>query len=495
MPFLLLLLLMISCLQVGWQEPPSALGFLGSCVLTWLGVALVVFLAALVSGRVRQGLAREPDRREDWLRRYTAWRFYHLLALFTVYGAALYLLGWGWLMQGEFAWGPAAGEDELQPMIPGTEVFILAPFLVALILSWTCFYDAERAFQRTARDGDEERTAWSRWAYLGFQARHNLGLICVPLLLVILVKDIPRLVPAWVSASPTADGVVMGGIMLSGLACMPLVVRLVLGFRPLPPGPLRDRLLTCARRLRFRCSDVFVWDTRGGVANAMVVGFLPFLRYVVFTDRLLAEMTPDEIEAVFGHEIGHVKHRHMLYYLVFLVISLGLLAELWQRTNLQGLVSLTLRKDLIVLPLYGLIGAYIFIVFGFLSRRCERQADLYGCRSVSCGREDCYGHAPDALPPGGSRLCSTGIRTFISALEKVAILNGISRDRPGWLQSWQHSTIARRVEFLQRVILDPRVEAHFQRRVRWLKWASFVVLGMLLLLLSRNSGWAGWLSF
>src|SRR5206468_11439789 len=114
---------------------------------------------------------------------------------------------------------------------------------------------------------------------------------------------------------------------------------------------------------------------------------------------------------------------------------------------------------------------------GFLSRRCERQADIYGCRAVSCARSDCLDHEPGLIPsPGGKSLCPTGIRTFIHALEKVARINGISRSRPGWLQSWQHSTIASRVEFLQRVLADPSVEPRFQRTVFLVKWGLLIVL-------------------
>src|SRR5262249_43818680 len=65
----------------------------------------------------------------------------------------------------------------------------------------------------------------------------------------------------------------------------------------------------------------------------------------------------------------------------------------------------------------------------------------------------------------------------IEALEKVARLNGISRDRPGWLSSWQHSTIARRVAFLQDVLADPPLERRFQRRVALVKWG--LLLGLL----------------
>jgi hypothetical protein len=93
-----------------------------------------------------------------------------------------------------------------------------------------------------------------------------------------------------------------------------------------------------------------------------------------------------------------------------------------------------------------------------VSRRCERQADIFGCRTVSCA-------------------------VFIAALEKVAWLNGISRDRPGWLSSWQHSTIARRVEFLQRMSADPALEPRFQRRVGLIKWALLLCLAAALVAL------------
>jgi STE24 endopeptidase len=264
----------------------------------------------------------------------------------------------------------------------------------------------------------------------------------------------------------------------------------------MPEGPLRSQLLATSQRLGFRCSNILLWNTHGGFANAMLVGVAPFLRYVLFTDRLVDEMTPDEVEAVFGHEIGHVKHHHMLYYLGFLVVSLMVLAALWEASGLKSFLGLATQEHLAVLPLGALLGTYIFVVFGFLSRRCERQADIYGCRAVSCANRDCRGHVQGTpLPPGGQHLCPVGIQTFISALEKVANLNGISRDRPGRLQSWLHSTIARRVEFLHRLLADPGLEPRFQRKVLLVKCLFLLGLGTLILVLGVSWGWANLVSF
>jgi Zn-dependent protease with chaperone function len=507
MPFLLLLMLTVSCLPVNWPRPPewvaacgrAVLGCFGwtatddgaragSVLLTWAGVALAIALAAAIAQQTRRALVRCPERRDTIARRHSSWRFYHLLSLFAVYGLSLYVLGWGWVVQG------GAGEGVGEPL-PGAELLVLVPFVTALLLSWTVSYDGERALHDAAGRG-HTGPYWSRRAYLGFHVRQNLALVFVPLVLLMVVNDLPRLLPHEDDFSQrVAGGLVVITVVLT-LVCMPWVLRLALGLRSLPSGPLRDRLLIASRRLRFRCSDLLLWNTRGGVANAMVVGLLPWLRYVVFTDRLLAEMTPDEVEAVFGHEVGHVKHRHMLYYLGFLLVSLAVMTRLWEAAGLESLLDLSTRKDLAVLPLTAMLGAYIFLVFGFLSRRCERQADIYGCRAVSCARMDCCGHEDGVLlQPGGRALCPTGIRTFIDALEKVASLNGISRERPGWLQSWQHSTIARRVDFLQRVLTDPLLERHFQRRVGLVKWALLLGLATLLATIGTIWGWGGLVSF
>jgi Zn-dependent protease with chaperone function len=305
-----------------------------------------------------------------------------------------------------------------------------------------------------------------RWAQVALQARHNFLLLAPPLLLTVVQQTVLWFFPA-LQDDQLLHGLFAVGLLLTMFVGIPWLLRLLLGLRPLPAGELRDRLLATARRLRFRCNDILLWDTRNSVANAMVTGPLPFLRYVVLTDRLIKEMTPDEVEAVFGHEVGHIKHHHLLFYFGFLLASMVVVAGAWfslkellaresvQRPfteQLPGVAAWLHANELLaLLPMLLLLAGYIFVVFGFLSRRCERQADIFGCRTVSCA-------------------------VFIAALEKVAWLNGISRDRPGWLQSWQHSTIARRVAFLEQMEADPEVASRFQRRVGLVKWGLLVAL-------------------
>jgi STE24 endopeptidase len=157
------------------------------------------------------------------------------------------------------------------------------------------------------------------------------------------------------------------------------------------------------------------------------------------------------------------------------------------------------------LPPVALAAAYVFLFFGFLSRRCERQADIFGCRAVSCANPNCGGHDETTdFPPRGAALCPTGIRTFTRALERVGLLNGFGGPEEdhhprtlrgfiastlGWLRAWQHSTMPRRVAFLLSLIDDPARERRFQRRVFLLRWGMMLGLGVLLAVLGEVVGW------
>jgi Zn-dependent protease with chaperone function len=490
MHFLLMLLLAVACLPKSWSHPLGWFGRPGNVILysitTWVSAFLLIRFAGKLCRKTCWQLRTQPADREDILSDFTRDRRRLLLYLYAFIPTSVYLLGWGWSVQ-------TLCTFEATGLLPAAELVILAPFAVVLFCYWICFYEVERAVHQTSFSGEALAPFWQRGAYLRFQMRQlPLALVGAVILLLIAEKGIMRAFP-WLEASEDFHNALF--LFVPVILCvLPVALRYILGLKPLPAGPLRDRLEACARRLNFRYSNILLWDTHGAVANAMVAGMLPFMRYVLLSDRLIAELTPEEVEAVFGHEIGHIKHRHMLYYMGFLLISMVVVAglstlilnALFPTMAAASAEELSTQQ---MLPFVTILGAYIFVVFGFLSRRCERQADIFGCRAVSCTRADCPGHEEGVeLAPGGRGLCPSGIKTFVGALEKVALINGISRNRPGWLQSWQHSTIARRVEFLQRVLQDPSLEPRFQRTVLTVKWGIILTLGLALWVLYHSQG-------
>lgn len=81
---------------------------------------------------------------------------------------------------------------------------------------------------------------------------------------------------------------------------------------PLPEGELRTRLLAMSERTGFRASTIQVMDgsKRSGHSNAFFTGFGRFRRIVLY-DTLVNQLTPEELEAVLAHEVGHYKCGHI----------------------------------------------------------------------------------------------------------------------------------------------------------------------------------------
>ena len=369
------------------------------------------------------------------------------------------------------------------------DALILLPFLIIQLAGWWGLYAAERALREPRAGRSGQLGGVGRFLWL--KSRQSLGMVLPVAVVYGLGTDIIHRGWPSTAASPWDQplGLIVMGVLV--LLAAPALIRLAWPTRPLPPGPLRSRLEHVADRVGFRCTDILVWDTSGLLVNAGVTGSLPWFRYVFLTGTLIEELNPHEVSAVFGHEIGHIAHRHLVYFGFFVLASLGVLALASGAIN-QVLAILPLPETLspgtngsLVLEAcltLLVIGAYFFFVFGYLSRRFEGQADVFGCKVVSCGQLDCPPHSDLDGPlarnsPIGERppmpLCPVGIRIFIIALENVAKRNGMKPR--AW--SWRHGSIVRRIAFLEGLIQSPDAERRFQLKVRRMRW----VLGLILL--------------
>ena len=106
------------------------------------------------------------------------------------------------------------------------------------------------------------------------------------------------------------------------------------------------------------------------------------MRYILLSDVLIETMTDDQIEAVFAHEVGHVVHRHMVWFVIFFgvlfsgVCCVEKLVEnaRWFNENAMVIGSLVCWT------------AVFWLGLGFLSRRFERQADVFAARTIQSVR-------------------------------------------------------------------------------------------------------------
>ncbi len=361
------------------------------------------------------------------------------------------------------------------------DLIVLSPFILGALVLWIAAYSAERTLRllgAPVRPGEQASAAsgWRLGAYLDFHVRHHLLVIALPLIVILFAANIVRGYDAtlrqWTGWMWTPD-VLLGVIAGAVFVVAPVLLCRIWRTAPLEKGPLRDRLEQLCRRIGLRCRDILIWKSDGLMINAAVMGVFAPVRYVLISDALLATMSPRQIEAVFGHEAGHVRHRHIQHFLVFALVGwlavAGLMEALATRATgsgaWSGLTSMTIQG-------IGMAATVLFwgIGFGWVSRRFERQADLFGARCVTpseaeCDRP-CSVHLGEAVPrTDDGRVCATAAAVFASALERVALLSGI----PSEERSWRHSSIGSRVRFLHGLAGDPSKAARFERLIQRIK--------------------------
>jgi STE24 endopeptidase len=114
----------------------------------------------------------------------------------------------------------------------------------------------------------------------------------------------------WYAPGAAAAALVVVGVSFA----YPVVVEpLFASFRPLPPSPLRSRLLGLAAREGVKVSTVLVANasSRTTALNAYVSGFGDTRRIVLY-NTLLQESSPAEVAVVVAHELGHAASNDVL---------------------------------------------------------------------------------------------------------------------------------------------------------------------------------------
>ena len=84
-------------------------------------------------------------------------------------------------------------------------------------------------------------------------------------------------------------------------------------------APVQKLIEALAKRLSFPLGKVWVIDgsTRSAHSNAYFTG-LPYLtKQIVLYDTLLKDQTPEEVEAVLAHEMGHWQNKDTLRMIIF----------------------------------------------------------------------------------------------------------------------------------------------------------------------------------
>ncbi len=378
------------------------------CVMLAASAALAFFFRRMV------GRARSPvERRSAAANSELVLR----LVLAGLFAATLIESSLPWSLARH--WGMKTGPESF-----AVQMFGLAPYILLFFAAWLPMH---RLYRETTPG------LWTRRSFLVHKARYNLYMLL-----------------AWIPFAFLADWLgefmaVLPVLFLGAAWAFPLVLARAWGCRRLPEGEAAESVRRLEQTAGVGFSRVYLWEPGGGNAqNAAAVGILPPFRYLFLTPALVRAMNRDELEAVILHELGHIRNRHLLFYLfttiagVNVAVFAGLLLPLAPTERFILTVTLAL--------------CYFRFVFGWLSRNMERQADLF------------------ALEKTGSS------RGLANALEKLGIAAGNIR----LAASWHHLGIAERVGYLLRAERDPALARAHNEGVRRLMTAGYLSSALLI---------------
>ncbi|HEY5981843.1 MAG TPA: M48 family metallopeptidase [Anaerolineales bacterium] len=196
-----------------------------------------------------------------------------------------------------------------------------------------------------------------------------------------------------------AGGLLIFNVLLSNLAPI-LIMPLFNKYVPLGEehADLAKRLMDLAARAGTQVRGVYKFDLsrRTKSANAALTG-IGNTRRIILGDTMIKEFTPDEIETVLAHELGHQVHRDILIYIVlgFVTTLVGLylaaLAMHWA-VAAYGYADVSDPAALPALALIlGLYGLLTMPIENAISRWREGLADEYALDAT--GKKEAFASA------------------------------------------------------------------------------------------------------
>ena len=323
----------------------------------------------------------------------------------------------------------------------------LGLFILYLAIVW---YFSHDTYQRLYR------ADISKKSYVVSNITFSLPVL-LPWLLLSGVADIidilPFETPKWFLGTDIGQGVYFL-VFLLGIAIIgPGIIKIFWRCKPLVNGYARRRIENICERAELEYKDILHWPIFGGkMITAGVMGLVKKFRYILVTNALLHLLEPDELDMVIAHEIGHVKKKHLVFYLVFFagflfishtVVKLIILLIYSSETYFWIITVTGLSEDSVASFATALVFVTLFLlyfrfIFGFFMRNFERQADIYVYSLFDTSRP------------------------LVSTLGKIAASSGQSADRP----NWHHFSIRERIDYLLKCEADPRWITRHHRKVK-----------------------------
>ena len=369
----------------------------------WPPIAAFILLPMLLTIWMGRRVLKIRDRPAEMWGRYFRYLARVMNSLWLVW-----LPIYAWVNLGELipaAFGP--NHNSLARVV-AIAVWIAVP----LPVMWLCHLLSGQVY-RNVRGAE--------WSPADVVRRMLLGATtgCLPLFFVILI------VSNWNAGSRYT-----GSLIILGAASTTFLARLLRGSLrsqqySVTRGELRDRIFELARRAGVKLKQIYVLpEGSAQLSNA----FARSDNAVMLTGSLLRHLSKREVDAIMGHEIGHLKEKHPHRKGIVTLISLVV------ANFIAGALSsmIDLHRWMPAMFSFALAGATVFL--HFISRGNERHADAIGINLTGDPEAFISGLAKmsrlNLMPmhEGGAVEFGTHPKT-LGRLQDIARGHGISLDR------------------------------------------------------------------
>ena len=223
------------------------------------------------------------------------------------------------------------------------------------------------------------------------------------------------------------------------------------GCSPLESGEHRRRIIALCQRAGVSFNNILYWPMFGGtMLTAGVMGLIGRFRYILITTALLDFLDSEEIDAVIAHEIGHIKKKHLWFYLFFFIgfpffaylVNVAMLTMFYKPSSY--IIMLTTIAAFII---------YFRYFFGYTMRNLERQADIYVYTLFNSSK------------------------SMITTFQKFIAMSPSEKNKP----NWHHFNLLQRMTYLQKCEKDKKWITHHNNKVKKIIISYFGILMILCL--------------
>jgi STE24 endopeptidase len=296
----------------------------------------------------------------------------------------LYGLGVAWLLLGSRISAKMRNLAErvgkwrwLHSFIYGIQYVVIGTLLTFPLTVYQGFF-REHAYDLA----NQTFSAWMGDQFTALMVSVILGALAITLLYAV-IRKVPN--TWWVWGAGVSIAFLIFVLFISPVYISPLFN----DYKPLDDGALRDSILSMARANGIPSDDVYWFDASRQTTriSANVSGAFGTTR-ISLNDNLLNRTSPEEIEAVMGHEMGHYVLNHMkkLVTEFGLVLAFGFAFVAWgfNKALHRWAQNWGIRDigDTAGLPLIAaVLSVYFFVmtpITNSIVRIAEAEADNYG---------------------------------------------------------------------------------------------------------------------